>query len=173
MTIKDLKQQASDLGLTSEYVKTFGKLSAKATWQSAIDAHLATIATQPSTTTETVIEPTPSAIDDPWLTPAVECPTVEASNVVEYHSYQLCLPPAVEPDVVPIPTTTPTHSTHTPPFAVVLVVAIMVLVGQVLAVASPIVTYLYKQARSAIARRRDEHRRRQQWYNELRQLMTT
>ncbi|ABA22704.1 hypothetical protein Ava_3095 [Trichormus variabilis ATCC 29413] len=171
MTIKDLKQQASDLGLTSEYVKTFGKLSAKATWQSAIDAHLK------ATTTEPVIEPTPSvAIDDPWLSePTTECPTVEPSNVVEYHSYQLCLPYAVEPDVVPIPTTTttPTHSTHTPPFAVVLVVAIMVLLGQVIAIANPIVTYLYKQVRSAIARRRDEHRRRQQWYNELRQLMTT
>lgn len=176
--INTLKQQASDLGLTNEYVKTFGKLSAKATWQSAIDAHLATVSTQPTTTENHVTEPTPSAIDDPWLSeqPTVECPAVEPTNVVEYHTYQLCLPPAVEPDIVPeTPTINPTpiHSTPTPSFAVVLIVAAMVLVGQVITVVNPIVTYLYKQAHSTIARKRDEHRRRQQWYNELRQLMTT
>ncbi|MBH8576958.1 hypothetical protein I8752_29045 [Nostocaceae cyanobacterium CENA369] len=41
-TIKELKQQATALGLTNDDVKTFGKLSAKATWQAAIDNHLAT-----------------------------------------------------------------------------------------------------------------------------------
>lgn len=56
-TIKDLKAQASDLGLSNEYVKNFGKLSAKSTWQSAIDSHLATASSQPVVDEPPSVEP--------------------------------------------------------------------------------------------------------------------
>ncbi|AUT00357.1 hypothetical protein CLI64_08135 [Nostoc sp. CENA543] len=56
-TIKDLKTQASDLGLSNEYVKNFGKLSAKATWQLAIDSHLATTSSQPVVDEPPSVEP--------------------------------------------------------------------------------------------------------------------
>ncbi|BAY73585.1 protelomerase family protein [Trichormus variabilis] len=38
MTLNELKTQAQQLGITKETVKTFGNLSAKATWQAAIDS---------------------------------------------------------------------------------------------------------------------------------------
>ncbi|RCJ24305.1 hypothetical protein A6770_28470 [Nostoc minutum NIES-26] len=157
-TIKDLKQQAANLGLTNEHVKTFGKLSAKTTWQAAIDAHLAT--TEP---VETI-----ALLPNPW-DGDVKTTQPATSEQPVLPVYQLCLPMGLEP-VEPSPEPQPEPLTATPPtLAVLLIVAFMVLFCHVLTTVKDI----YLLVRSAIARRRNESQRRQQWYSDLRQLMTT
>lgn len=112
-TINTLKQQASDLGLTREYVSTFGKLSAKATWQSAIDAHLA--ATAPSQPVDDVqprdepVQPQPLPTPQPRPTNHAE-PMLMLLTLVIVITEQLIN--TITPVITYLYTTTTNHIKH-------------------------------------------------------------
>jgi hypothetical protein len=98
VSMNDLKSIASNLGMSKEYVKTFGKLTMKATWISALQTYT------PDTTTEPLNElstPTSTNTNTPDNTPT-STPT-DSTPVLD----------VTEPSPVLEPTPEPTEPTFT------------------------------------------------------------
>jgi hypothetical protein len=127
-TLNSLKLQAAALGLTTEYVKTFGKLSAKTTWVTAIDAYIPT----PEPTLETE-EPTPLLTKPEDVAQAIHCePTPVISNMVE---------PAVSVVTQEPASAQPNEATP----MLLLIVAVVVILQAVVSLVKPLLIWLWQR----------------------------